>query len=98
MAKTSKEILKASGEDKIVEEFSTYDFFNATLVFGTCRMGKDPEKSMVGANLRSHEIKNLIVTDASVFPSSGGGDAPSLTIEALSLRGVDLLVESIKGN
>lgn len=96
ISKTSKEILKASGAEEVVDEVSTYDFFNASHVFGTCRMGKDPEKSVVGPNLRSHEIKNLIVSDASVFPSSGGGDAPSLTIEALSLRAADLLVENIK--
>ena len=59
-------------------------------------MGKDPSKSVVGPDLRSHEIKNLLITDASVFPSSGGGDAPSLTIEALSLRAADLLVEKLK--
>ena len=96
MAKTSKEILKASGAAEIVEEFSTYDFFNASHVFGTCGMGKDPATSVVGPDLRSHEIKNLLITDASVFPSSGGGDAPSLTIEALSLRAADLLVEKLK--
>ena len=96
MAKTSKEILKASGAEEIVEEFSTYDVFSASHVFGTCRMGKDPSKSVVGPDLRSHEIKNLLITDASVFPSSGGGDAPSLTIEALSLRAADLLVEKLK--
>jgi choline dehydrogenase-like flavoprotein len=96
IAKTSKEILKASGADEIVEEISSYDFFNASHVFGTCRMGKDPAKSVVGPDLRSHELGNLLVTDASVFPSSGGGDAPSLTIEALSLRAADLLAEKIK--
>jgi len=96
MSKTSKEILKESGAEEIVEEYSTYDFFSASHVFGTCRMGKDPAKSVVGHDLRSYEVKNLLVTDASVFPSSGGGDAPSLTIEALSLRAADLLVKKLK--
>lgn len=96
MSKTSKDILKETGADEIVEEFSTYDFFSATHVFGTARMGNDPEKSVVGADLKSHEIKNLLITDASVFPTSGGGDAPSLTIEALSLRAADLLLEKLK--
>jgi choline dehydrogenase-like flavoprotein len=96
MTKTSKEILKVSGAGDIVEQFSTYDFFHASHVFGTCRMGRDPERSVVGPSLMSHEVQNLVITDASVFPSSGGGDAPSLTIEALSLRAADLLVENIK--
>jgi choline dehydrogenase-like flavoprotein len=96
MARKSKEILKASGAEEIVEEFSAYDFFNATHVFGTCKMGENPGTSVVGPDLRSHEVGNLLVTDASVFPTSGGGDAPSLTIEALSLRAADLLIKNRK--
>ena len=96
MAKTSKEILKTAGAEEIIEKFSAYDLFNASHVFGTCRMGNDPEKSVVGQDLRSHEIDNLFITDASVFPSSGGGEAPSLTIEALSLRAADLLIDKLK--
>ena len=96
IAKKSKEILKAAGAGEIVEEVSSYDFFSATHVFGTCRMGKDKETSVVNPSLRVHNIPNLLVTDASVFPTSGGGEAPSLTIEALSLRAADLLLKDIK--
>lgn len=96
MSSKAKEILKASGADEIVEEFSAYDLFAASHVFGTCRMGDDPSQSVVNGDLRSHEVKNLLITDASVFPSSGGGDAPSLTIEALSLRAADRLLENIR--
>ena len=96
MAKTSKELIRASGAGEVVEENSAYDLFLATHVFGTCRMGTDPGESVVGPDLRSHEIGNLLITDASVFPTSGGGEAPSLTIEALSLRAGDLLVEKAK--
>jgi choline dehydrogenase-like flavoprotein len=96
ISKKSKEILKASGAVDIVEEVSSYDFFSATHVFGTCRMGKDRETSVVNPSLRVHGIPNLLVTDASVFPTSGGGEAPSLTIEALSLRAADLLLNDIK--
>lgn len=91
----SKEVINASGAEEIVEEVTAYDFFSATHVFGTCRMGNDPESSVVGHDLSSHEIENMYITDASVFPSSGGGDAPSLTIEALSLRAADLLMDRI---
>ncbi|HWS76534.1 MAG TPA: GMC oxidoreductase, partial [Quisquiliibacterium sp.] len=34
----------------------------------------------------AHAWRNLYVADASVFPSSGGGESPSLTIEALAIR------------
>jgi choline dehydrogenase-like flavoprotein len=96
IAKKSKEILKASGAGDVVEEISSYDFFSATHVFGTCRMGNNRETSVVNSSLRAHNIPNLLVTDASVFPTSGGGEAPSLTIEALSLRAADLLLKDIK--
>jgi choline dehydrogenase-like flavoprotein len=96
MAAKSKEILSASGAKDIVEEVSSYDLFAATHVYGTCRMGNDKEKSVVNSSLRVHDIPNLLVTDASVFPTSGGGEAPSLTIEALSLRAADLLLKDIK--
>jgi choline dehydrogenase-like flavoprotein len=96
ISKKSKEILKASGAGDIVEEVSSYDFFSATHVFGTCRMGNDRETSVVNSSLRVHNVPNLLVTDASVFPTSGGGEAPSLTIEALSLRAADLLLKDIK--
>jgi choline dehydrogenase-like flavoprotein len=49
-------------------------------------MGLDPETSVVDADCRSHRWKNLYIVDASVFPSSGGGKSPSLTIEALAIR------------
>jgi choline dehydrogenase-like flavoprotein len=86
MAEKSRHILQASGIDRIFEESSSYDQFSSTHVFGTCRMGHSPEFSVVDSNCRSHRWKNLYITDASVFPSSGGGESPSLTIQALAIR------------
>ncbi len=86
MADQARQILLASGAEGIFEEYGSYDFFNSTHVFGTCRMGHDPERSVVDPFCRSHRWRNLFVVDASVFPSSGGGEAPSLTIEALGIR------------
>ena len=96
MERTSKDILNASGAGEVVETVSSYDFFAATHVYGTCRMGNNPELSVVDPSLRFHGISNLFVTDASVFPTSGGGESPSLTIEALSLRAADLLLKDLK--
>ncbi len=89
MAKTAREILHAAGAEAIFEEYGNYDSFNSTHVFGTCRMGNDPHESVVDAHCRSHRWRNLFIVDASVFPSSGGGEAPSLTIEALAIRAAD---------
>jgi choline dehydrogenase-like flavoprotein len=86
MAAKSRELLAASGAEDIFESYSSWDWFSATHVFGTCRMGADPATSVVNIDGRSHRWRNLWITDASVFPSSGGGEGPSLTIHALSLR------------
>ncbi len=86
MAGKSREILEAMQVTEIFEEKSTYDSFVSTHVFGTCRMGANPDDSVVNANCRAHRWRNLFVADASVFPSSGGGEGPSLTIMALAIR------------
>ena len=86
MARKAHELLAASGATQVFESASSWDWFGATHVFGTCRMGNDPKASVVDAFGRSHRWRNLWIADASVFPSSGGGEAPSLTIHALALR------------
>jgi choline dehydrogenase-like flavoprotein len=55
---------------------------------GTCRMGHDPDRNVVDAFGRSHEIDNLWICDNSVFPSALAAN-PALTIMALSLRSAD---------
>lgn len=89
MARTCREILEASGATELVDEYGTYDYFISTHVMGTCRMGHDPAESVVDSYGRSHRWKNLTIMDASVFPSSGGGESPSLTIQALALRAAE---------
>jgi choline dehydrogenase-like flavoprotein len=87
--------LQASGAGEIFDEYGTYDMFLSTHVFGTCRMGADPANTVVDATGRSHRWRNLYVSDASVFPSSGGGEAPSLTIEALGIRTAEHLRKAL---
>ncbi len=89
MAGAARSLLEASGAAVLVEEFGTCDHFSSAHVFGTCRMGADPRSSVVDADLRAHGFSNLYACDASVLPSSGGGEAPSLTIQALALRAGD---------
>jgi choline dehydrogenase-like flavoprotein len=98
IVKTSRQVLEAAGVEKRIEEFGTYDMFNSTHVFGTCRMGTDPEISVVDGQCRSHRWRNLLITDASIFPSSGGGESPSLTIYANSLRAAHYLKRAGLGN
>ena len=55
---------------------------------GTCRMGTDPDTSVVGPDGQAHDVPGLCIADGSVFPSSLSVN-PALTIMALSLRAAD---------
>ncbi|MCA9771989.1 MAG: GMC family oxidoreductase [Myxococcales bacterium] len=60
---------------------------------GTARMGDDPKRHVVGNYLESHEVRNLFITDASVFPTPIGVN-PQITIMSLSLRTGDYLLNN----
>jgi choline dehydrogenase-like flavoprotein len=57
---------------------------------GGCRMGSDPERSVVDADHRAWEVPNLFVADGSVMPTQGSAN-PALTIMALASRLADRL-------
>lgn len=61
---------------------------------GTCRMGPEPAQSVVDVHGRAHEVGNLYVADASVFPSSAATN-PTLTIAANALRIADHLASDV---
>jgi choline dehydrogenase-like flavoprotein len=55
---------------------------------GTTRMGTDPATSVVDADCRTHQVRNLYIAGSSVFTT--GGDAnPTLTLVALAHRLAD---------
>ena len=58
---------------------------------GTCRFGSDPASSALNTDCRAHEVDNLYVVDASIFPSIGAVN-PALTVMANSLRVGDHLL------
>lgn len=58
---------------------------------GTTRMHADPAYGIVDAHSRVHELDNLHIAGASVFPTSGFAN-PVLTIVALALRLSDRLL------
>ncbi len=62
---------------------------------GTCRMGDDPERSVVDRWCRSHDVENLWIVDGSVFPTSGGYN-PTLTILANAYRVADRFIAGAK--
>ncbi len=54
-------------------------------LLGTCRMGNDPQTSVVDRYHRAHDVPNLFVCDGSSFVTSGRGQ-PTMTIQALAFR------------
>jgi choline dehydrogenase-like flavoprotein len=52
---------------------------------GGCRMGADPEHSVVDSDHRVWDVPNLFIADGSVMPTQGSAN-PALTIMALSSR------------
>ena len=55
----------------------------ATHLFGTCRMGEDPNHSVVNSRGEAHDVHNLWICDSSVMPS-GTKVNPHEPIMALS--------------
>ena len=77
--RTIREILEAAG----AQDTLAIDRY-AHLV-GGCRMGADPEHSVVDADHRAWDVPNLFIADGSVMPTQGSAN-PALTIMALASR------------
>ncbi len=64
---------------------------------GTTRMHENPKLGVVDADCRAHDVKNLYIAGASVFPTSGATN-PTFTIVALSIRLADHLKKQLEHN
>ena len=95
MADHCRKVLHAAGCEHLVEETGTYDQFSSTHVFGTCRMGLSANDSVCDGHARLHGYSNIHVCDASLLPSSGGGESPSLTVQAVTLRAMAQLARHL---
>lgn len=65
-------------------------------LMGGCRMGNDPSTSVVNADCRAHDVPNLYICSAAVFPTSGGGN-PTETVMAIAARTADRFLARLKG-
>ena len=63
-------------------------------LLGTARMGDDPERSVVNAWGRCHDVKNLFIVDGSVWVTSGGVN-PTSTIQAVALYIADAMKQRL---
>ena len=61
---------------------------------GTARFGSDPASSVADVNCKAHELDNLYLADASIFPSIGAVN-PALTVMANAIRVGDHIAERL---
>ena len=66
-------------------------------LLGTCRLGDDPETSVVDRYHRSHDISNLFICDGSSMVTSGRGQ-PTMTIMALAFRAAEHIAVAARAN
>ncbi len=86
------EILNAAGATGI---YTSRTLLNSPgHMLGTCRMGNDPERSVVNAWGRSHDVKNLFIVDGSTWVT-GGGLNPTSTIQAVALYIADQMKQRL---
>ena len=86
------EILNAAGAKNI---YTSRTLLNTPgHMLGTCRMGNDPERSVVNGWGRSHDVKNLFIVDGSVWVT-GGGLNPTSTIQAVALYIADQIKQRL---
>jgi choline dehydrogenase-like flavoprotein len=76
----ARRVLEAAGAKRVYQTGVL-----STHVQGGCRMGDDPERSVVDGRGESHDVRRLFVGDSSVLPRTLSVN-PSLTIMALASR------------
>ena len=64
-------------------------------MIGTCRMGGDPETSVVNKWHQSWDVPNLFIVDGSVL-ATGGVVNPTPTISALALRAAEHIRDNFR--
>ncbi len=90
------EILDAAGATKAWAMQVTHTQGGAHLL-GTCRMGDDPQTSVIDKFHRSHDIPNLFLCDGSSMVTSGRGQ-PTMTIMALAFRAAEHIANAARNN
>ena len=88
------EIFDAMGAKKVWAQ-PPDSFSMSRHLMGTCRMGLDPQKSVVDPFGRTHDVANLFVVDGSNFVTSAR-QQPTATIQALAYRSADYMIRAAK--
>lgn len=69
--------------------------YPSTHNLGTARMSERPEDGVVDKWGRTHDVKNLFISDGSVF-TTGAAANPTLTIVALAIRQAEYIAEALR--
>ena len=86
------EIMEAAGAEQVTP-LPLAPSTRAAHLLGTCRMGNDPQSSVVDRFHRAHDVPNLFICDGSSMVTSGRGQ-PTMTIQALAFRAADHMTEA----
>ena len=92
--KKQVEILEAAGAKKIWT-LPVQDQMPSRHLMGTCRMGSDPNRSVVDRFHRAHDVPNLLIVDGSSFVTSAR-QQPTATIQALAYRAAEYAIGAAK--
>jgi glucose dehydrogenase len=71
-----------------------YHYYGAGHVVGTHRMGDDPDKFVVDASQRSHDVQNMWVVGSGSFPTVCTAN-PTLTLMALAFKSADSIITAL---
>jgi len=71
------------------------EFLNSDHIMGGCIMGTDPTTSVVDADCRAHDHKNLFLPGGGAMPS-GTASNSTLTMAALALKAADAVVDQLR--
>jgi choline dehydrogenase-like flavoprotein len=90
----SLEVLQAAGATKVWAP-PVNDTRGGAHNRGTCRMGNDPQTSVVDKFHRAHDVPNLFIVDGSNLVT-GGRNHPTMTIQALAYRAAEHLIAAAR--
>ena len=91
----SDELLEAAGATQIWGNFPEDGQMGSPHLLGTCRMGNNPDSSVIDKYHRTHDVPNLFICDGSSLVTSGRGQ-PTMTIQALAFRAAEHIAESAR--
>jgi choline dehydrogenase-like flavoprotein len=95
LVERQKEILAAAGVKKIWLDADSLDTTYSRHLMGTCRMGNDPQSSVVDRWNRAHGVPNLFIADGSSLVTAAR-QQPTATIQALAYRTAEHVTESAR--